>query len=71
MKSLNPMHDGVKLVNCAKCSVVLLGKSMLDWVKSLPIPYRRNVPPMMAGRFRGRPYCAVCLKERKQQCGEK
>lgn len=53
--------DSVRLVDCAGCRVVMLGVSMRLARDHGLLPSGYTLMPMMAARFRGRPYCAGCV----------
>lgn len=55
----------LKLCNCAGCTCELLGESMLAWYESLCEKQREGLPPVVAGRIHGRPYCPACLAPRR------
>lgn len=53
--------DSVRLVDCAGCHAVLLGASMRLAREHGLLPPGYTLMPMVATRFRGRPYCAGCV----------
>lgn len=56
--------DRVKLCNCAKCGLEMLGASMSGYFAALPDGQMKNdLPPMVAGRIADRPYCDACIAQ--------
>lgn len=51
----------VKLCDCAECGKELLGSSMFCQLRELSDEQRQNLPSLVVGRIKGRPYCATCL----------
>ena len=62
-----PGWDELKLVNCAACGLVLLGRSH-EWVRVRSSESRRKLlPPPVAGRVNDRPVCGGCLEKSKSK----
>ena len=60
----------LKLCNCARCGLEMLGLSEREWWKGLSSYNRKRYPPLMAGYIQtelatnlwhSRPYCQDCL----------
>jgi hypothetical protein len=57
------LEGDVKVCNCASCNRILLGASHEEELRvaKLTGQHLDGVPPLVAGRINGRPYCADCL----------
>ena len=56
--------EKLKFCNCAGCAKELLGDSWKDWYFEQDADLQRRLPPPVAGRLYGRPYCDLCLSEK-------
>ncbi len=56
------MSDDVKMCNCARCQVDLLGADNESWYMKITPRQRELVPKLVAGRLYDRPYCQYCLR---------
>jgi hypothetical protein len=50
-----------KVCNCADCGNLLLGESHRETRERMDESHMALLPPVVAGRLMGRPYCPVCL----------
>lgn len=60
--SPHPDSLDLKLCNCARCGIEILGESNLPWWKRLPKLLRQRYQPMVDVRMGGRPYCKFCAR---------
>ena len=58
-------YDDIKMCNCCSCGRDLLGAAMQAWYDSLSHAKQMKLPPLIAGRIHGRPYCPCCLSGRQ------
>ena len=56
--------ESLLCVSCATCGRELLGESEWRWLDAQvrACADLRGVPPLVAGRRHGRPYCWVCCR---------
>lgn len=65
----NVIPPRVKVCNCAYCGCLLIGQSMRKWYKNQSSERRRSLPPLMACRVGGRPYCSTCSSPKYPPAG--
>lgn len=56
------MPDDCRVLNCAGCGALLMGRSMIEMLGALSREDRKEWPPVVAGRVRDRPYCHYCMR---------
>lgn len=59
-------YDDLKVINCCRCSTVLLGKSHEFIREKAEISRRKFLPPKIAGELNGSPVCEECQAENKK-----
>jgi hypothetical protein len=57
-----PDSESVRYCNCANCHAELLGTSPENITMAMAVFGPDHMPPRVAGRIHGRPYCARCLE---------
>ncbi len=62
--------DDIGLVNCAGCGRELLGENTRRRLDNGEVWTDADLPPVVAGRWRGRPYCADCWPEARASAWE-
>lgn len=58
----DPDSEDLKLCNCARCLVELLGESNLPWWRKLAQVVKNRYQPIVHTRVDGRPYCKFCAR---------
>lgn len=61
--TLDDLPQGLRVCNCAGCRVLLSG---VGERQKYMLRVRVLLPPEVAGRDGGRPYCGKCLAERNE-----
>ena len=62
--------DDVGLCNCALCGCELLGERTRLLLDDGVIRTHAELPPDVAGRIMGRPYCSACLAHRNSDAAD-
>ena len=64
---LRYLNQELAMCNCAGCSSLMLGSKHKDAVRAAKLAGEdiACLPPLVAGRMDGRPYCATCLDVRQ------
>ncbi len=52
----------IKLCNCAGCYAEIMGENTTAASALLSEEERKTLPPPIAGRVKGRPYCKTCWR---------